>query len=127
MKTKNFLASGIAGGIVDFLLGWIFYGMLLTNLYPEGETMNMLFIFLGCMSFGLFVAYVFTKWAGITTLISGLKAGAILGFFYGLTMNLFMYSGMEANYQNMAIDVIVNIIIGAGVGAVVAYVNGKIE
>lgn len=89
--------------------------------------MNMLFIFLGCMSFGLFVAYVFTKWAGITTLISGLKAGAILGFFYGLTMNLFMYSGMVANYQNMAIDVIVNIIIGAGVGAVVAYVNGKIE
>lgn len=127
MKTKNFLASGIAGGIVDFLLGWLFYGVLLTNLYPEGETMNMLFIFLGCMSFGLFVAYVFTKWAGITTLISGLKAGAILGFFYGLTMNLFMYSGMVANYQNMAIDVIVNIIIGAGVGAVVAYVNGKIE
>jgi len=127
MKTKNFLASGIAGGIVDFLLGWIFYGMLLSNLYPEEETMNMLFIFLGCMSFGLFVAYVFTKWAGITTLISGLKAGAILGFFYGLTMNLFMYSGMVANYQNMAIDVVVNIIIGAGVGAVVAYVNGKIE
>ncbi len=28
MKTKNFLVAGIAGGIVDFLLEWLFYGII---------------------------------------------------------------------------------------------------
>ena len=28
MNAKNFLVSGIVGGIVNFLLGWLFYGIL---------------------------------------------------------------------------------------------------
>ena len=127
MNVKNFLVSGIVGGIIDFLLGWILYGMLFKDLYPQSENTNLLFIFLGCMTYGLFLAYIFTKWAGITNPMTGLKAGAIIGFFTSLSMNFFMYSGMAVNYQNMTIDVLISIVLGACVGASIAFVNGKMK
>jgi xanthine/uracil permease len=37
MKTKNFLVSGIVGGIVYFLLGWLFYGFLFKDFFPPQE------------------------------------------------------------------------------------------
>jgi hypothetical protein len=127
MNAKNFLVSGIVGGIVDFLFGWLFYGILFKDIYPQNENMNLLFIFLGCMTFSLFVAYIFTKWAGITNPITGLKAGAVIGLFTSLSMNFFMYSSMSVNYQNMALDVVISIVISAFVGASVAFVNGKMK
>lgn len=127
MNVKNFLVSGVVGGIVNFLLGWVFYGMLFKDIYPEGENMNLLFTFLGCLTYGLFLAYIFTKWAGITNPVTGIKAGAVIGFFTSLSMNLFMYSNRTVNYQNMALDVIITIVISAFMGAIIAFVNGKMK
>ena len=127
MKTKNFLVSGVAAGVLNFLLGWLFYGILFKNIYPEGENMNLVFTFLGCLTYGLFIAYIFTKWAGITIPITGIKAGAIIGFFTSLSMNLYMYSNMPANYENMALDVVITSIISAVMGAAIAMINGKIK
>jgi phosphate/sulfate permease len=127
MNVKNFLVSGVVGGIVNFLLGWVFYGMLFKDIYPEGENMNLLFTFLGCLTSGLFIAYIFTKWAGITNSVTGIKAGAVIGFFTSLSMNLFMYSNRTVNYQNMALDVIITIVISAFMGAAIAFVNGKMK
>jgi hypothetical protein len=127
MNVKNFLVSGIAGGIVNFLLGWLLYGVLFKDLYPEGENMNLLFIFLGCMTFGFFVAYLFTRWAGITNLTKGLTTGGIIGLFTSLSMNFFMYASMTLNIENMAIDVVLSTILAACVGTTVAFVNGKMK
>lgn len=127
MNTKNFLVSGIVGGILNFLLGWVFYGMLFKDIYPEGESMNLLFTFLGCLTNGLFIAYIFTKWAGITNPLIGSKAGAVIGFFTSLSMNFFMYSNRTVNYQNMALDVIITIVITAIMGAAIALINGKMK
>jgi hypothetical protein len=38
-----------------------------------------------------------------------------------------MYSNRPLDTQNFIIDVVISIIIGAGVGAAVALVNGKIK
>jgi hypothetical protein len=127
MNVKNFIAAGIAGGIENFLLGWLFYGILFKDLYPKSENMNLTFIFLGCMTFGLFVSYIFTKWARITQALTGVKAGAIIGFFNSLGMNFFMFSSKPLNLQNMLIDVAISIIMGAIIGASVALVNGKMK
>src|SRR3970040_3034354 len=121
MNVKNFLVSGVIAGIVNFLLGWVFYGMLFKDIYPQNENMNMLFIFLGCMTSGLFIAYIFTKWAGITNPITGIKAGAVIGLFTSLSMNFFMYSSMTVNYQNLVLAVIITIVISALVGAAIAF------
>lgn len=127
MNVKNFLVAGIAGGIINFLLGWVFYGILFKDIYPEGEDMNLVFTFLGCLTSGLFVAFIFTKWAGISMPVTGLKAGAIIGFFTSLSMNFFMYSNKGVNYQNIALDVLISIIISAIIGAAVALILGKMK
>ena len=127
MNVKNFLAAGIIGGIVDFLLGWVFYGMLFKEIYPETPNMKLEFIFLGCITFGLLVSYIFTKWAGITSPATGIIAGAIIGFINGLSMNFFMYSNIPLNSQNLIIDVLITTFISAAVGATVAFINGKMK
>jgi phosphate/sulfate permease len=127
MKTKNFLVSGVVAGIFNFLLGWLFYGILFKDIYPEGENMNLVFTFMGCLTYGLFIAYVFTKWAGITIPLTGIKAGAIIGFFTSLSMNFYMFSNKPVNYQNMVLDVVITIVISAIMGAAVAAINGKMK
>lgn len=127
MNVKNFIVGGIVGGIVNFLLGWVFYAKLFPNLYPETADTKLEFIALGCLTFGFLVSYIFTKWAGISNPMTGITAGAIIGFFNGLSMNFFMYSGMPLNIQNMITDVAICTVTGAIIGAAVAFVNGKMK
>ncbi|HLA56551.1 MAG TPA: hypothetical protein VK623_10645 [Flavobacterium sp.] len=128
MKIKNFVIAGIAGGITDFLLGWVFYGMLFRE-YFGGEEPNLTFIFLGCMAYGFFMSYLLVNWANAITLVSGLKAGATVGFFVGLTDNLFRLSmgTTVIDYQRILVDIIIYILMGAGLGAAVAATNGALS
>lgn len=125
MNVKNFLLAGIAGGITDFLLGWVLYGMLFHE-YFGGMEPNLVYIFLGCMMFGFLMSYIFVRFANLVTFVSGLKAGAVIGLLIGLMNNFFMHSnaGEVVNYEKFAVDVVIGIIMGAVVGAVVAAVNG---
>jgi hypothetical protein len=128
MKTKNFLVVGIVGGIVNFLLGWLFYGIIFVNTFPQPEesSESMLFIFLGCITFGLFVSYIYAQWAQISTASTGAKAGAIIGLFVGLYFNFFnMAMGPEATLELAALDVGVSVVMTAIIGAVIGVVNGK--
>lgn len=131
MKIKNFIISGIVGGIVNFFLGWLFYGMLFKDFFPleDESTMKLEFIFFGCLVFGLFIAYIFTKWAAITNAATGAKTGAVFGFFYSLSVNLFMLSNPKHGntYEMMIIDVAISIVMTAITGVVIAIVNGKLK
>jgi hypothetical protein len=127
MNVKSFIVGGIVGGIVNFLLGWVFYGMLFKDLYPETPDTKMEFIALGCLTFGFFVSYIFNKWAGISNPVTGLSAGAIIGFINGLSMNFFMYSSRPFNLEYMLTDLAVSAIMGAFIGAAIAIVHGKMK
>ena len=125
MKISDFIAGSVVGSIIYFLLGWLFYGVIFTDLYPQEG--NMTFVFLGCLFFAALLAYVFTKWANISTWITGAKAGAVIGLFYALSMNFFMYSSVEPNYQNIFTDVAITLVMGAITGAVIGIVLGMMN
>ena len=127
MNTKNFLVAGTIGGIVNFLLGWVFYGMLFSAFFPEGEEMNLVFTFLGCLTSGLFIAFIFAKWARITAPLTGLKAGAIIGLFTSLSMNFFMFSNKAVDYKYIALDTVISMVISSLVGAAVAVILAKMK
>lgn len=129
MKTKNFLVSGLVGGIADFLLGWLLYGIIFKDTFPpmEEHSTTMIMIFLGCITFGLFIAYIFTKWAQISTAATGAKAGAVIGLFVGLFYHFFDMAGdANASMQLAALDVVIGIVMAAIVGAIIGAVNGKL-
>lgn len=128
MNVKNFIVGGIVGGIADYLLGWLFYGILFKENFGGKDPENMLFIALGCMTFGFFISYIFTKWAQISTWATGLKAGAVIGLFCGLQSNFFSNSmNATPDYQIIGLDMAIMIVMGAIVGAVVGAVNGMMK
>lgn len=130
MKTKTFVVAGLVGGIVDWLLGWLFYGILFVDTFPQPQegTNAMLFITLGCLAFGFFISYIFNKWAQITTLATGAKAGAVIGLFMGLITIFFgMANQAEVDYQRFGLELVISIVMAAVVGAVVGLINGKVK
>ncbi|WP_282044138.1 hypothetical protein [Winogradskyella flava] len=130
MKTKTFVVAGLVGGIVDWLLGWLFYGILFVDTFPQPQegTNAMLFITLGCLAFGFFISYIFNKWAQITTLATGAKAGAVIGLFMGLITICFgMANQAEVDYQRFGLELVISIVMAAVVGAIVGLINGKVK
>jgi hypothetical protein len=131
MNVKNFVVGGIVGGIVDFLMGWLIYGILLKDTFPKPEgagAENMIFIFLGCMGFGFLISYVFSQGEGISTCMSGIKMALGIAFFMALCNNFFMGMYQETiDFKLMAIDVVASMALATVVGATVATVNGKMK
>jgi len=123
---KSIIYSTITGTIVYFLLGWLFYGILFTELYPSEENQSMLYIFLGCLFYVLVFSIIFGKWASITTFKRGALAGALLGFLYAVSMNFFMSSSScQLDIERFITDVIIATISSAIMGGVVAVTIGK--
>jgi hypothetical protein len=122
MNVKNFIVGGIVGGIAEFLLGFLFYGFLFKENFATNGQENI------TLTFGFFVSYIFNQWAGISTAVSGLKAGAIIGFFVGLHGNFFTNAMNAApNYKLMSLDMIIMIVMSAIVGAIVGLLIGKMK
>ena len=129
MNTKSFIIAGLAGGIVDWLLGWLFYGIIFADKFPQPDTESnaMLYITLGCFTYGFFISYIYNKWAGISTFSRGLSAGAVIGLFMGLAANFFRMAEQSSdNYEMFAIDMAISIAMVAIVGGVIGFVNGKL-
>ena len=131
MNVKNFLIGGIVGGIVDFLMGWLVYGILLKDTFdkPDGAgPENMMFIFLGCMCFGFMISYIFAQGEGISQWMAGAKLAVGVGLFMTLSNSFFdgMYN-TTMDVKMVAINVVASLVLAAAVGAAVAVVNGKMK
>ncbi|MGB0273730.1 MAG: hypothetical protein ACPF9U_00660 [Flavobacteriaceae bacterium] len=123
---KSIIYSTITGTIVYFLLGWLFYGILFTDLYPPQEGQSMLFIFLGCLFYVLIFSIVYARWASISTFKSGAKAGLILGVLYALSMNFFMSSSNgQLDIERFVTDLVIAAVSTALMGGVVGLTIGK--
>lgn len=126
MNAKRFLIGSFGASIVYFLLGAFFYGVLFTNMYPGSEGENMIFVYLGCLSYTALLAYIFLQWAQITNVMTGLKAGLIIGLLYGLSVNFFMYSGQAVDYTKIMTDVVINGMMSAIAGGALAWILSKV-
>ena len=87
MNIKSILLSTITGTIVYFALGWLFYGILFTDLYHESNP--MLFIVLGSLFYVFVFALIYGHWASISTFKSGAVAGLVIGLLYSIEETLF--------------------------------------
>lgn len=130
MNIKSFIVAGLIGGLVDWLLGWLFYGIIFADNFPQPDTESnaMIYITLGCFTYGFFISYLFNKWANISTFATGLQAGAIIGLFMGLIANFFRLAEQASeNFEMFALDVGISIVMAAVVGGVVGLIIGKMK
>jgi hypothetical protein len=78
---------------------------------------------------GIFLAYIFNRWAGITTLGAGASAGAIISLLLGIaySVGFYAYSTIYKDTTGLAVDILAGTVMGAVIGAVVGLVLGKIK
>ena len=137
--TKKILLSGLAGGVVFFLLGWVFYGMLFgqffennagsaTGVYKSDEEMNLLLLFIGNLASGYLLALIFGCWGTVKSALDGTSKGFIIGILIGIGFDFVMYA--TSNLMNLTaviVDIIIYGVMTAVSGAVVGGIlsNGK--
>ena len=135
------IVAAIAGAIVMFLLGWLFFGVLLMDWFKSQATVEytnimlkeprFIFIFLWQLVWCWLIAFIFDYWATIRTFIAGLKGGAIIMFAIVLGVNLSNYAFMNvykgSPYVPMLVDVLVATVMGAIGGGVIGLVLGKMN
>lgn len=134
MNTQKFLIASLIGGVVFFLLGYLFYIVLLGSFF-EGHSVgtgymkdppDFLFIILGNLADGALLAYIFLKWAGIKTPATGAQAGAVIGLLMALAWDLLMYGTSNLmDITGTLADVIVVTIMMAIAGAAVGWYLGR--
>jgi ABC-type antimicrobial peptide transport system permease subunit len=122
---KKIILSSLVGTLVYYLLGWIVYGLL--EISESSGNESMVFIFLGCLFYALVFAVIFARWAHISTLKSGFKAGFILGLLYILSWQFFVTSDGGFDLVPFVKEVLIGTLITAIMASAIAYVSGKIE
>ena len=134
MDTKKFLTGTLVGGIAYFILGYLFYGLLLMGFFESNagsatgvnrqmDEIVWWALILGNFAFAALLSYIFLKWAHISTFKRGLRGGAIIGFFIAASFDLIWYGTSNMMNLNAAlVDIIVGTVISAIVGGVVGAV-----
>jgi hypothetical protein len=123
MNIKSILLSTITGTIVYFALGWLFYGILFTDLYPESN--SMLFIVLGSLFYVFVFALIYGRWASISTFKSGAVAGLVIGLLYSLSMSFYMAASGSLDVERLLTEAFINAVSAAIMGDVVGLTIGK--
>jgi hypothetical protein len=129
------LKGTLFGGIAYFFLGWIIYGMLLTDFAtanfnqcmnrPEMEMIWWAMI-VSCFVYALFLT-LFLKGSGGSTWLDGLKTGALFGCLFALTIDMSFYSmtTMYSSFTGILVDVIAASVSAAITGIVIVLLWGK--
>ncbi|HNX44618.1 MAG TPA: hypothetical protein PKI35_09300 [Bacteroidales bacterium] len=130
MKAK-FIASGLFGGIINFFLGWLVYGKLLmpflnaNTIHYEGLTKEMPVLWMlviSCLATGYFLAFIFKRWAGISTLKGGLIGGLIIGFFIAVMYDFSLMSMWNLyNLKAILVDALATVVIYGITGAAIGW------
>lgn len=133
MSTKTLIA-GLLGGIVFFLLGFLIWGFLMkdtmTNcsgcMRPE-EEMNIALGIVSNLLYGIFLAWVLSKFPGVNSFSSGLQNGALFMLLLALALDLglYVYSTMFTSITCVLIDIVINVVMGGVVGGVIGWWYGR--
>ncbi|MBK6622253.1 MAG: DUF1761 domain-containing protein [Saprospirales bacterium] len=132
MKTSKLLLAGLVGGVVYFALGFLIYGLLMKDamagmssvMRAEADTQWWAGI-LGNLVMGVFLAYVFARWANVRTLMGGLTAGAIIGAFIASSYDLSMYAWTTMmDMKGMVMDIVLSVVMTSVAGGVVGWMLG---
>ena len=135
MNTTKLILATLAGTVISWLIGGLFYLLLLKSYFAANvgddaavkAEPDMLPIILGCFFISLLITYIFMKWANISTFMTGLSAGGTIGLMAGLAFNMWRLG--DSHYFGSMIPAIVDAVVmgvmGACTGAVIGWILGR--
>ena len=139
MITNKVLIAGLLGALVAFVLGWVIWGVLLVN-FMEGtsgsatgvmrsdDEMVWWALVLGHLALGMLFALIFSRWAGISTFMTGAKAGAVIGGLMTIFFDMVMLATTHISTPTGAVvDIVASIVSSAITGGVIGWYLGRGE
>ena len=136
MNTNKFLVGGIIGGVANFLLGWLVWGMLLMSFMKEhtseiGKTVmraddQMIWwaLIAGNLLLGFLLSYILNK-AGTMSAGAGAATGAVVGLLMSAAINCFNYAFMDLGDMTvMATDIAASTVVSGIVGGIIGWYLG---
>ncbi|MES2796884.1 MAG: hypothetical protein V4683_13015 [Bacteroidota bacterium] len=130
MNLNKFLIGSLIGGVVAFMLGGLLYAVvfadMLADLCPGMAAIqsegNYVALVIGNLATGTLLAYIFEKWASISTWMTGAKAGALIGALMALSFDSMMHGTTNLmTWGAVALDTVISAILWGGTGAVVGW------
>jgi hypothetical protein len=134
---KKLPLATVVGAVVQFLLGWLVYGVILAG-FMESHThhfeglmkdMNtasfMILIFCSGLVMSFLIASIFQRWAKIKTFVDGFVGGLWFGFLFALSMDLYYLAAMNLmSKKGLLVDIICSTIITGIVGGIIGWILG---
>ena len=132
MSIKSILLSSLAGGIVCFLLGFLFYGIIFHQDFDNEiitaqpvliNPPRFLFLFLGNLVGGFFLTYVLRNFTSIDSASKAFVVGFSIFGLMGLYSNLITYARTDIiTPQGILIDASILAVMGGASSFLIFYV-----
>jgi hypothetical protein len=134
MNTKAYLAA-LAGAVFSFLGGWVFFGIVLTNVYSDNSQKydglmktpmpDLPFIFISGLALSFLITIIYVKWANVKTFGEGFTNGLLIYFLYACAYDFNSYGFMNLlNLKGTIIDILAQTVFGGVVGGTIGAVLG---
>ena len=134
MDQKRFLTGTIAGAVILFVLGWLFWTVLFAGFF-EGQMGSAQGVpkeppvwwaqIVGTLALAALYTLII-QWRGASSVIEGMKTGAIAGFLIWLGVDLILFSVWNVNtLGGSLVDPVLELVRTGIAGGVIAAVAGK--
>lgn len=134
MDAKRLVTGSVVGGIVLFVLGYLFWEMLFAGFFEANagsatgvskDPQLMWAVALGTLSYAALLTLAIGS-RGSTAIADGVKAGAVVGFLMWFGVDMILYGILNLSTLTGAIaDSLLELVRGGVAGAVIAAVLGK--
>ena len=136
MDIKRFIIGTVVGGITLFILGYVIFELAFADFFAANagsatgvwkDPQVIWAIALGTLSYSALITLAIGTRAGSTTIVEGLKVGAIVGFLMWFGADMIIYGVWNLSNLTATIADSLLELIRAGIsGAVIAAVLAKI-
>lgn len=101
MTEKRFWAASLAGGVTLFFVGFLLWGLLFAGFFDAhmGTATGVVkaepalfHLALGQFFWGVLLAVIIARYAGVSGFVPGVRIGALMGFLMSLSVGLNQFS-----------------------------------
>lgn len=137
MDTKRLLAGTVVGGVVMYLMGLLLWAMLFASVRwlptsffeglmatEAGRSGAILWAdIVGTATLAMLLTLVI-GWTGSSTIVEGLKTGALVNFMVWLGVDLILYANLTiVELNGIMVDPVLELVRGGVAGAAIALVS----
>ncbi|HEX5667529.1 MAG TPA: hypothetical protein VFX73_01935 [Chitinophagaceae bacterium] len=135
MDVPKFIVGGLLGGVINFFMGWLVWGILLMDYIGKHTTNATVFrseegmifwaMILSNLLFGFLIAYILYV-ANVRTARSGAIIGAIAGALMVAAFDLGIYAQMDVYDTGVFLpDMLASAVVTGIVGAAIGWYYGR--